>query len=121
LSLPARTPSFADKRLLTSAAWSLSLRTDEKPNGDRFVAVAKTDMAVWGAVAKIPDKPGWRALSRQGMPAGLGKRCIPHGCHQMCLAIAAGLGLGGNENYPNVFQPYGAFPDGTWFVDGIIS
>ena len=38
-------------------------------------------------------------------------RCIPHGGHQMSLAIAAGLGLGGNENYPDLFQPYGGFPD----------
>lgn len=30
-------------------------------------------------------------------------RCIPHGGHQMSLAIAAGLGLGGNESYPNLF------------------
>ena len=40
-------------------------------------------------------------------------RCIPHGGHQMSLAIAAGLGLGGNESYPDLFQPYGGFPDGT--------
>ena len=39
------------------------------------------------------------------------KRCIPHGGHQMSLAIAAGLGLGGNESYPGLFQPYGGFPD----------
>lgn len=37
-------------------------------------------------------------------------RCIPHGGHQMSLAIAAGLGLGGNESYPDLFQPYGGFP-----------
>jgi len=40
-------------------------------------------------------------------------RCIPHGGHQMSLAIAAGLGLGGNESYPELFQPYGGFPDGV--------
>ena len=39
------------------------------------------------------------------------ERCIPHGGHQMSLAIAAGLGLGGNESYPGLFQPYGGFPD----------
>jgi D(-)-tartrate dehydratase len=38
-------------------------------------------------------------------------RCIPHGGHQMSLMIAAGLGLGGNESYPDLFQPYGGFPD----------
>ena len=31
----------------------------------------------------------------------------------MSLAIAAGLGLGGNESYPDLFQPYGGFPDGV--------
>ena len=40
-------------------------------------------------------------------------RCIPHGGHQMSLNIAAGLGLGGNESYPDLFQPFGGFPDGV--------
>ena len=39
------------------------------------------------------------------------RRCIPHGGHQMSLNIAAGLGLGGNESYPDLFQPFGGFPD----------
>ncbi|AMJ62941.1 mandelate racemase/muconate lactonizing enzyme family protein [Bosea sp. PAMC 26642] len=41
------------------------------------------------------------------------RRCIPHGGHQMSLNIAAGLGLGGNESYPDLFQPYGGYPDGV--------
>jgi L-alanine-DL-glutamate epimerase-like enolase superfamily enzyme len=49
------------------------------------------------------------------------KRCVPHGGHQMSLAIAAGLGLGGNESYPDVFQPYGGFPDGTRVEDSIVT
>lgn len=40
------------------------------------------------------------------------RRVIPHGGHQMSLNIAAGLGLGGNESYPGVFQPFGGFADG---------
>jgi L-alanine-DL-glutamate epimerase-like enolase superfamily enzyme len=48
------------------------------------------------------------------------KRCIPHGGHQMSLNIAAGLGLGGNESYPDLFQPYGGFPDGVEVEDGHI-
>ena len=40
------------------------------------------------------------------------RRCVPHGGHQMSLNIAAGLGLGGNESYPDVFQPFGGFADG---------
>jgi len=47
-------------------------------------------------------------------------RCIPHGGHQMSLAIAAGLGLGGNESYPDLFQPYGGFPDGVQVNDGYV-
>ncbi len=47
-------------------------------------------------------------------------RCIPHGGHQMSLNIAAGLGLGGNESYPDLFQPYGGFPDGVAVSDGHI-
>ncbi|CAD0359111.1 mandelate racemase/muconate lactonizing enzyme family protein [Xanthomonas sp. WHRI 8391] len=47
-------------------------------------------------------------------------RCIPHGGHQMSLNIAAGLGLGGNESYPDLFQPYGGFPDGVTVQDGHI-
>jgi L-alanine-DL-glutamate epimerase-like enolase superfamily enzyme len=39
-------------------------------------------------------------------------RCIPHGGHQMSLNIAAGLGLGGNESYPGIFQPFAGFADG---------
>jgi L-alanine-DL-glutamate epimerase-like enolase superfamily enzyme len=48
------------------------------------------------------------------------RRCIPHGGHQMSLNIAAGLGLGGNESYPDLFQPYGGFPDGVRVKDGHI-
>jgi len=47
-------------------------------------------------------------------------RCIPHGGHQMSLNIAAGLGLGGNESYPDLFQPYGGFPDGVQVQNGHI-
>jgi L-alanine-DL-glutamate epimerase-like enolase superfamily enzyme len=48
-------------------------------------------------------------------------RCVPHGGHQMSLAIAAGLGLGGNESYPDLFQPYGGFPDGVKVDDGYVT
>lgn len=41
------------------------------------------------------------------------RNCIPHGGHQMSLNIAAGLGLGGNESYPDVFAPFGGFSDKT--------
>ena len=48
-------------------------------------------------------------------------RCIPHGGHQMSLNIAAGLGLRGNESYPDLFQPYGGFPDGVRVERGYIT
>ena len=48
------------------------------------------------------------------------RRCIPHGGHQMSINIAAGLGLGGNESYPDLFQPYGGFPDGVRVEGGHI-
>ncbi len=40
-----------------------------------------------------------------------GRRCVPHGGHQFALNIAVGLGLGGNESYPDVFAPFGGFAD----------
>ncbi|MCP5284453.1 MAG: mandelate racemase/muconate lactonizing enzyme family protein [Burkholderiaceae bacterium] len=49
------------------------------------------------------------------------RRCIPHGGHQMSLNIAAGLGLGGNESYPDLFQPFGGFPDGVKVVDSHVT
>ncbi len=49
------------------------------------------------------------------------RRCIPHGGHQMSLNIAAGLGLGGNESYPDLFQPFGGFPDGVSVNGGYIT
>jgi D(-)-tartrate dehydratase len=48
------------------------------------------------------------------------RRCIPHGGHQMSLNIAAGLGLGGNESYPDLFRPFGGFPDGVRVEGGYV-
>jgi L-alanine-DL-glutamate epimerase-like enolase superfamily enzyme len=48
------------------------------------------------------------------------RRCIPHGGHQMSLNIAAGLGLGGNESYPGVFQPFGGFADDIPVENGYV-
>lgn len=55
------------------------------------------------------DENGWSA-----------RRVIPHGGHQMSLNMAAGLGLGGNESYPGIFQPFGGFADGIEVVDGYV-
>jgi L-alanine-DL-glutamate epimerase-like enolase superfamily enzyme len=45
------------------------------------------------------------------------RRCVPHGGHQFALNIAVGLGLGGNESYPQVFAPFGGFADGCAVKD----
>mgnify|MGYP000058500069 CR=1 FL=1 len=37
--------------------------------------------------------------------------------HQFALNIAVGLGLGGNESYPQVFAPFGGFADECKVVD----
>ncbi|MBX3590131.1 MAG: mandelate racemase/muconate lactonizing enzyme family protein [Burkholderiaceae bacterium] len=62
-----------------------------------------------------------RTLAMLGEHGWSRSRCIPHGGHQMSLAIAAGLGLGGNESYPDLFQPYGGFPDGVRVEDGYVT
>ena len=46
---------------------------------------------------------------------------VPHGGHQLSLNMAAGLGLGGNESYPGVFQPFGGFADAIPVVDGYVT
>jgi len=62
-----------------------------------------------------------RTLSMLGEHGWSPRRCIPHGGHQMSLNIAAGLGLGGNESYPDLFQPYGGFPDGVEVTAGHVT
>ena len=57
-------------------------------------------------------------LKENGWSAG---RCIPHGGHQLSLHIAAGLGLGGNESYPGIFQPFGGFADDTPIKDSYVT
>lgn len=59
---------------------------------------------------KVIENAGWSP-----------RRCIPHGGHQMSLNIAAGLGLGGNESYPDLFQPFGGFPDSVRVEGGYVT
>jgi len=49
------------------------------------------------------------------------RRCIPHGGHQLSLHIAVGLELGGNESYPDLFQPFGGFPDSVRVEGGHVT
>jgi D(-)-tartrate dehydratase len=46
---------------------------------------------------------------------------VPHGGHQISLNMAAGLGLGGNESYPGVFQPFGGFADTIPVENGYVA
>ncbi len=48
------------------------------------------------------------------------RNVVPHGGHQLSLNIAAGLKLGGNESYPEVFAPFGGFADDTRVENGRI-
>jgi len=48
------------------------------------------------------------------------RRVVPHGGHQMSLNIAAGLHLGGNESYPDVFRPFCGFADGIRVEDSYV-
>lgn len=48
------------------------------------------------------------------------RNVVPHGGHQLSLNIAAGLKLGGNESYPEVFAPFGGFADNTKVENGRI-
>ncbi len=48
------------------------------------------------------------------------RRCIPHGGHQLSLNIAAGLGLGGNESYPDVFWPFNGFAEDCAVEDSYV-
>lgn len=58
---------------------------------------------------RILDELESRGFSRQF--------AFPHGGHLINLHIAVGLGLGGCEAYPGVFQPFGGYPR-TCAVDG---
>src|SRR5712671_2076701 len=56
-------------------------------------------------------------LAEQGWSS---RRVVPHGGHQMSLNIAAGLHLGGNESYPDLFEPFGGFADSIAVADGYV-
>lgn len=45
----------------------------------------------------------------------------PHGGHLINLHVAAGLGLGGCEAYPGVFQPFGGYAPGCSLGEGYVS
>lgn len=59
-----------------------------------------------------------RTLKAIGQEGFSSRNCIPHGGHQLSLNIAAGLKLGGNESYPEVFKPFCGFADGNRIENG---
>ncbi len=61
-----------------------------------------------------------RTLSLLGDYGFSTRNICPHGGHQLSLNIAAGLKLGGNESYPEVFAPFGGFADDTQVENGRI-
>lgn len=46
------------------------------------------------------------------------RQCFPHGGHLINLHVVIGLGLGGCEAYPGVFQPFGGYPAGCTLEGG---
>lgn len=48
-------------------------------------------------------------------------QCFPHGGHLINLHVAVGLGLGGCEAYPGVFQPFGGYPPQCRIADGRVA
>ena len=67
-----------------------------------------------------PRRVSAHARDAEAATAGRRRRCIPHGGHQMSLNIAAGLGSAATRSYPDLFQPFGGFPDGVRVEDGHI-
>jgi len=59
-----------------------------------------------------------RTLEAIGKEGFSSRNCVPHGGHQLSLNIAAGLKLGGNESYPEVFKPFCGFADGIKVENG---
>ncbi|MEO1533457.1 MAG: enolase C-terminal domain-like protein, partial [Pseudomonadota bacterium] len=49
------------------------------------------------------------------------RRVVPHGGNMMSSAMAAGLQLGGNESYPDLFRPFGGFADTHGVEDSLVA
>jgi L-alanine-DL-glutamate epimerase-like enolase superfamily enzyme len=82
-----------------------------KPDRDilQFDCALSYGLVEYLRILDMLEEHGWSA-----------QRCIPHGGHQLSLNMAAGLGLGGNESYPGIFQPFGGFADGLAVEDSYV-
>ena len=49
------------------------------------------------------------------------RQCFPHGGHLINLHIVLGLGLGGCEAYPGVFEPFGGYSPHCPVADGYVA
>ena len=83
-----------------------------RPNRDllQFDCALSYGLVEYLRIVEMLRDSGWSPAS-----------CIPHGGHQMSLNIVAGLGLGGNESYPEIFQPFGGFADGIPVENSYVS
>ncbi|WAC57923.1 enolase C-terminal domain-like protein [Gordonia sp. SL306] len=64
----------------------------------------------------------YRAMLDLMESAGVGRaHAVPHGGHLINLHIVGGLGLGGCEAYPGVFQPFGGYSNGCAIEDGTVT
>jgi len=93
-------------------ARNLARYAEMRPERDilQFDPVLAYGLVEYLRIIEVMEAAGW---SR--------RQLIPHGGHQFALEIAAGLGLGGNESYPGVFQPFGGFADDLAVEGGRIS
>lgn len=62
--------------------------------------------------ARMLDEMESRGFSR--------RQAFPHGGQLLALHVVAGLGLGGCEVYPAIFQPMGGFADDMKIEDGMV-
>jgi L-alanine-DL-glutamate epimerase-like enolase superfamily enzyme len=64
---------------------------------------------------------GYARMLREMENRGFSRRfAYPHGGQLMALHVVAGLGLGGSEVYPGVFQPIGGFADDMTIENGTV-
>ena len=83
-------------------------------------SMAQAVEALWPADAPLQGLVVTRYGHIPPRPAGLKQRIeVVEAAHP--VPDAAGLGLGGNESYPDLFQPYGGFPDGVKVQDSYVT
>lgn len=90
---------------------NLALFGGVRPNLDIFQMDPGLSYGVTEYVRMLTD------LERRGFERNF---CFPHSGQLMGLHVVAGLGLGGCEVYPGVFQPMGGLGDDTVVEQGIV-